>query len=128
VIIILYAVMDIVFIIHDITCSNNCHSRKDISYLEHVSKDNFIFFCHRDLWLFSFLFLLLFHLCSNHYSLSSAILFSSHNVYFLISPAHVHSPLACTNHCNFQPATMLERHSSSLSYIIITAPSSQADL
>jgi hypothetical protein len=58
--------------------------------------------CHRDLWLFSFLFWFLFDfLCSNHCSPSPVVLFNSHNSYFLLLITCVHSLLVCTCHCDF---------------------------
>jgi hypothetical protein len=54
--------------------------------------------CHKDLWLSSYSFCFIFYyLCAGHYSMSSTTLFSSHDVYFLLSTTCLHSPPTCTS-------------------------------
>jgi hypothetical protein len=46
-------------------------------------------------FLFWFIF---YHLCIDHYHMSSSVFFSPLDVCFLLSIAHVHSPTTCVNH------------------------------
>ncbi len=76
----------IMCIIHNNACNNSCYLWKYKIVYEAHTKIQLHSPCYRDLWLFSFLFQFLFYyLCSRHYSLSSKILFNSHNAYFILS-------------------------------------------
>ncbi len=84
--------------------------------------------CYWNVWVFSFLFWFIFyHFCTKHYCTSSTIFFSLLNACFLLLTTHVHSLAVCiiTIH---QRAATFGRGSSSLPYIIATAPLSLTNL
>lgn len=93
---------DIICLFHNDTCNKSCCSRENTIIHWVCIKRWFYSSCYWDLLLFSFSFQFIFYfLCSGHYSSSVAILFSSHDAYFLLSIAWVHCHLVCTWHCNF---------------------------
>jgi hypothetical protein len=81
------------WIVHNNTCNDNCDSRKDtIIWGTHIMKW-LHYSCHRDLWLFSFLFKFFFDFpYSCHYNPSSMVFFNSRYVYFLLLVTCVHKP------------------------------------
>ncbi len=88
-------------IIHNNMCSDNCCSRENIIIQRACIRRQLHFPCHRNLWLSSFLFWIIFYfLCLGHYSPSLATFFSSCNVYYLLSASCVHNLPTCTGHCD----------------------------
>jgi hypothetical protein len=81
------------------TCNENCHLGENMIICKVRIKRRLHSPCHRDLWLFPFLFWLFFNLlCSSHYSLPLAVLFSSHSSSLAMC---FHSPPMCVGHSNF---------------------------
>lgn len=116
-------------IIHDNTCNDSCHLRKDIITCgTHIRKWPHSP-CHKNLRLFSFSFWLLFYfLCLDHYDPSSMVLFSSFDVYFLLLTTCVYSLPTCIGIEIFQCTTRFKNYSSSLPQNIANAPQSLIDL
>jgi len=84
-------------------CNDSCHSREDMFLHEACTRNLLHSPCHKDLWLSSYSFCFSFYyFCASHYNMSSTILFSSHDAYFLLSTTCLHSPPTCTCHCNSQ--------------------------
>jgi hypothetical protein len=89
-------------VVHDNACNDNCHSREN-TIITKVRIGRWLHSSfHRDLWLSSFLFQLLFYfLCSRHYSLSLAILLNFRDSYFLLLTTCVQSPPMYKSHYDF---------------------------
>jgi hypothetical protein len=87
---------------NDSTCNNNCHSKQGMILHRTNAKGWFHSLCHRDLQLFpsSFVFLSNF-LCTCMYSLPSADLFGTFNVYISLWAMNVNNPTTCASHHDY---------------------------